>query len=85
MALQAQNVERAKTLWREAFGIATETRNAQGLFHTASTLALVLAGLGEQSEARPFLQQAVEVGKAVGFAGVEEVEAVLRRLSSDGS
>jgi tetratricopeptide (TPR) repeat protein len=85
IALQAQDVERAMTLWLEAFGIATETQNAQGLFHTASTLGQVFAELGEQSEARPLLQRAVEVGKAAGLAGVEEVEAVLRRLSSDSS
>lgn len=85
IAWEAQNMERAMTLWSEALALARETQNAQGLFHTASTLGQVLAKLGAQSEARPLLELAVEVGKAAGFAGVEEVEAVLHRLSSDGS
>ena len=75
-------MERAMTLWSEAFAIARETQNAQGLFHTASTLGQVLAQVGDESEARRFLQLAVEVGKAAGFADVQEVEAVLRRLPS---
>jgi tetratricopeptide (TPR) repeat protein len=83
IAWEAQSVERALTLWMEAHTLARETQNAQGLFHTASTLGLVLAQGGAESEARPFLQLAVEVGKVAGFADVEEVETVLRRLSSD--
>ena len=39
IAWKAQNMERAMTLWSEALALARETQNAQGLFHTASTLA----------------------------------------------
>jgi tellurite resistance protein len=80
IAWEAQNMERAMTLLREAFALARETQNADGLFHTASRLGQVLAQGGTASEARPFLQLAVKVGKAAGFADVQEVEAVLRRL-----
>ena len=68
------------TLWSEAFTIAMETQNAQGIFHTARTLGQVLASAEAPTQARQLLQLAVEVGKAGGFPEVQEVEAVLRRL-----
>jgi hypothetical protein len=80
IAWQADNLERAMTLWSEAFSIAMETQNAQGIFQTASTLGQVLASAGASAQARQLLQLAVEVGQAAGFPGVQEVEAVLRRL-----
>jgi tetratricopeptide repeat protein len=80
IAWQADNLEHAMTLWSEAFSIAMETRNAQGIFQTASTLGQVLASAGASAQARQMLQLAVEVGHAAGFPGVQEVEAVLRRL-----
>jgi tetratricopeptide (TPR) repeat protein len=82
IAWEAQNMERAMTLWRESFALARETQDAQGLFHTAGIIGQVLVQVGAESEARPWLQLAVEVGKAAGFAGVQELEAVLRRLPS---
>ena len=81
-AWEAKNIERAMTLWSEAFDIARETQNAEALFHTAHTLGQALVQGGAESRARHFLQLAVEVGKAAGFAGVQEVEAILRRLPS---
>ena len=80
IAWQADNLERAMTLWSEAFSIAMETKNTQGIFHTASTLGRALASAGASAQARQLLQLAVEVGQAAGFPGVQEVEAVLRRL-----
>jgi tetratricopeptide (TPR) repeat protein len=40
IAWRTKNIERAMTLWSEAFAVARETQNAQGLFHTASTLGV---------------------------------------------
>jgi tetratricopeptide (TPR) repeat protein len=85
IASEAQSMERAMTLWSEAHALARETQDAQGLFYTAGTLGQALALGGAASEARPFLQLAVEVGKAAGFADIQNVEAVLRRLPSAGA
>jgi len=85
IAWETKNKERAMTLWSEALNIGMEIRNAERIVHTASTLGQVLALGGAASEARPFLQRAVEVGKAASFANVQEVEAVLRRLPSAGA
>jgi tetratricopeptide (TPR) repeat protein len=84
VAWETKNTERATTLWAEALDIGMEIRNAERIFYTASTLGQVLAVGEAASEARPFLQLAVEVGKATGFPKVQEVEAVLRRLPSAG-
>jgi hypothetical protein len=80
IAWQADDGERAMTLWLEAFTIARETQNAEGIFHTARTLGRVLASAEAPDKARQLLQLAVEVGKAAGFPAVQEVEAELHRL-----
>jgi tetratricopeptide (TPR) repeat protein len=80
IAWQTDNGERAMTLWSEAFTIAMETQNAQGIFHKASTLGQVYAQSGSLAQARQLLQLAVEVGKAAGFLEVQEVEAALHSL-----
>ena len=54
----------------------------RGSFIRPARLARHWPRVERQSEARPFLQLAVEVGKAAGFADVQEVEAMLRRLPS---
>lgn len=82
IAWQADNAEHAMTLWSEALTIAMETRDAQGLFHTAGTLGQVFASAGALAQARQLLQLAVEVGKTAGFPEVQEVEALLHRLPS---
>jgi tetratricopeptide (TPR) repeat protein len=82
IAWKTKNMEHAITLWSEAFALARETQDAQALFRTAGRLGQALLQGGAESRARHFLQQAVEVGKAAGFAGVQEVEAILQRLPS---
>ncbi|MGE3542068.1 MAG: tetratricopeptide repeat protein, partial [Candidatus Tectimicrobiota bacterium] len=80
IAWQAEQAERAMDCWSEAFTLAMETQNAQGIFHTASTLGQVFASGGAHDQARQLLQLAVQVGSAAGFPEVQDVEAALRRL-----
>ena len=80
IALQAQDGERAFTLWSEALSLALDTRNAQGIFHVAGTLGTLLAQAGDKAQAAQLLTLAIDAGKQAGFPGVEELEEELRRV-----
>ena len=77
---QAEETEQALTQWTEAYTLAMELGEALILFRTAAVLGKVRAQAGALAEARHFLSQAVEVGKAAGFPEVQKVEEALRRL-----
>jgi tetratricopeptide (TPR) repeat protein len=83
IALKAKDPERAMNLWSEALSIAMETGDAQGIFHAATSLGSVFAAIGNNDDARKFLNLAVEVGSKAGFPQVQEVEAILGRLGSE--
>jgi tetratricopeptide (TPR) repeat protein len=82
IALQADDQKRAMDLWSEALTLALETKNAQGIFHVASTLGTLMAQSGAHDQAQQLLQMAVDVGKQAGFPGVEQVEATLSQLQA---
>jgi hypothetical protein len=67
IAWQADNLEHAMTLWSEAFSIAMETRNAQGIFQTASTLGQVLASVGAPAQARRCCNWRLRWGRPLAF------------------
>jgi tetratricopeptide (TPR) repeat protein len=81
VALEAQNLEQALSLWTQALDMALEIREARLLFYTAATLGRVLAQAGARDEAKPLLQMAIQVGTHAGLPGVDELEAILRQLA----
>jgi hypothetical protein len=81
IALEAQDVQRAMTLWGEALSLAQETADAMGLFHVASAMGQVFAQAGQHEEARKLLSLAVQVGKQAGFPQVAKLEALVRKLA----
>ena len=81
IAFQAEDTKRAMELWSEALSFALETKNAQGIFHVASTLGTILARSGHD-QAQQLLQMAVDVGKQASFPEVEQVEATLSQLQA---
>ena len=70
------------TLWREAFTLATETGNAEGLFQPPAHLASHWPGVERQRKPGPswVSRRGWEGG---GFCNVEGLEAMLRRLPSE--
>src|SRR5262249_42510566 len=83
IALQAEDFARAMALWSEALSLALEMRNAQGIFHVARSLGILLARTGHKNQAAGLLELAVNAGKQAGFPGVEQVEAQLHQLRTE--
>ena len=80
IALEANNVGQAISLWSQALSLAMETQDAMGIFNVAGTLGQLLAQTGAHEQARQLLQMAVDVGQRAGFLDVGELEVLLRQL-----
>jgi hypothetical protein len=81
IALEVEDVNKALDYWSETLSIAMETRNAEGHFHVAGSLGLVLARLGEKEQATKLLKLAAQVGRQAGFPGTDQLEKILKSLA----
>lgn len=65
----------------QALQIAQEINNAELYFDASRDLGHLLCMVGQKDDGFPILQQALEVGRAMGHSGVPEVEELLRQYS----
>ena len=82
IALQNQRTQDALTYWAEAWQLAQQTQNAQGLYNVGRSLGSLLADAGDQEHAIPILTTAIAVGRASGFQA-DELENTLKKLNDD--
>ena len=80
IALEANELQRAMDFWSEALDLATKTGNAMGIFHVAKDFGYLMAQLENTKSAAQLLAMAVQVGKAAGLPGVDQIEAKLNSL-----
>ncbi|MFP4584611.1 MAG: hypothetical protein ACLFN9_14675, partial [Desulfococcaceae bacterium] len=80
IALQAKDVQKAADYWSEAWPIAMEIRDANGIFNLGRDFGNLLAQAGQKDAAKQVLTLAVQAGRAAGFPGVDRVEAMLESL-----
>ncbi len=80
IAIQAEEYPRAVEYWSEALQLALETKEAMGIFHVGRDFGWFLAQTGNPGEGKKLLGMALQVGRASGIPGAEEIENLLRKL-----
>jgi hypothetical protein len=73
--------DKAIELMSEAWGIALEIKYAEALFNIGRIFGEILIERGQRDEGLRILGVAYEVGKTAGFAGVDELKAVIDKYS----
>ncbi len=79
IAFKNNDIQTSLAYEQEAYQIALETQHAQGLYHAGMHLGGVLCQMGKEEEGRPMLKQSLEIGRKVGFPGVEEIAGLIKK------
>ena len=75
--LQRDNVKSYCEFDFEAYRIAVETGDDEGLFRVGRTLGEVLIDAGEKEKGIAMLRRAYEIGKSKDFPGKEKIKEIL--------
>jgi hypothetical protein len=77
--LQKKNIKNYCELEFEAYRVAIETENAEGLFHVGRVLGGVLLDVGEHEKGIQLLRRSYEIGSSANLPGTEEIKNILMK------
>ena len=83
IAHNSEDWEKTLSFWSEAWQMAMETRNAEGIFNLGRDLGQFLIAAGQKEQGLVLLKTARDVGRAVGFPGVDALDTALRQVDDD--
>ena len=75
--LQMDNINKFLELELEAYRIAAEINNAEGLIKVGRVLGKMLVELGEKEKGVKILKRSFEIGNSAGLPGTEEIKQLL--------
>ena len=69
----------------QAYSIANDINNAEGIFHVDKTYGTYLCQTGHPDQGLPILRKSLEVGNKAGFSGTDELAQLIAKFESAGS